>query len=621
MEAKYTAIEYTVAFDPNGGTGTMAEIKVTVEKDFDPGCAFVRVNYTFAGWSYSADGPGISAEIDPAEFDATTLRCTAYALWEGVPCTVTYKISVNKASGATETCQYSAETYPYGSEQRIIGASLEGYSVSGWTTTDTAVGADGKYTVDKDIVFTAAADPNLYSYTVKYMAGSVVLKTVSNLQAKFGASVTPEILAFTGYTAPTESKTIEIGTDPSKNTVVYEYVAKLYRYTVKYEDDYGNTLADDVTGTGAYGTYVEAELKTIAGYKTPLRWSIKITDSETDNVYTYYYSVDYFTITFDTDGGSAISAITQGYGTPITAPETVPEKTGHTFRFWSKDGTSEYGFTTMPPEDITLKAVWEANLYGYTVKYRDAGGKKIADDATGTADFGTEVDAELKTIAGYTAPAAGKIAITEVSENNVKTYTYTITMKNAEGRYVPETGMDEAAFTGDQISSVRNDAAADPGVDMAVSVGESTVYFGNEALKSLRDGAATLSVTVLTDVSREIRNIIGESAPVYRITFGSNSEFGSPVTVTVPYTPDAGKSGDGLRVYYLKDGAVAEKIDCRYADGKVSFDTTHFSDYAVVWEEPSSSGGFPVAAVIAAIAAIAVLAVAGFIFIQKKKSA
>ncbi len=255
------------------------------------------------------------------------------------------------------------------------------------------------------------------------------------------------------------------------------------------------------------------------------------------------------------------------------------------------------------------------------MKYRDAGGKKIADDATGTADFGTEVDAELKTIAGYTAPAAGKIAITEVSENNVKTYTYTITMKNAEGRYVPETGMDEAAFTGDQISSVRNDAAADPGVDMAVSVGESTVYFGNEALKSLRDGAATLSVTVLTDVSREIRNIIGESAPVYRITFGSNSEFGSPVTVTVPYTPDAGKSGDGLRVYYLKDGAVAEKIDCRYADGKVSFDTTHFSDYAVVWEEPSSSGGFPVAAVIAAIAAIAVLAVAGFIFIQKKKSA
>ena len=64
-----------------------------------------------------------------------------------------------------------------------------------------------------------------------------------------------------------------------------------------------------------------------------------------------------YTITFNTDGGTAINAITQNYGTTITKPAD-PEKTGHTFKGWDKEIPA-----TMPAEDVTITAQWDVNKY------------------------------------------------------------------------------------------------------------------------------------------------------------------------------------------------------------------------------------------------------------------
>ena len=60
-----------------------------------------------------------------------------------------------------------------------------------------------------------------------------------------------------------------------------------------------------------------------------------------------------YTITFDTAGGSEIAPITQDYGTAITAPE-APTREGYTFMGWDREIP-----TTMPAENITLKAKWK----------------------------------------------------------------------------------------------------------------------------------------------------------------------------------------------------------------------------------------------------------------------
>ncbi len=62
-----------------------------------------------------------------------------------------------------------------------------------------------------------------------------------------------------------------------------------------------------------------------------------------------------YTITFDTDGGSEISAITQNYATDVTAPAN-PTKTGYTFSNWNPEIPA-----TMPAEDMTVIAQWVAN--------------------------------------------------------------------------------------------------------------------------------------------------------------------------------------------------------------------------------------------------------------------
>lgn len=62
-----------------------------------------------------------------------------------------------------------------------------------------------------------------------------------------------------------------------------------------------------------------------------------------------------YTITFDTDGGSSIASISGVQGSAVTAPKK-PTKKDYTFLGWDKQIP-----TTMPSQDMTIKALWEYN--------------------------------------------------------------------------------------------------------------------------------------------------------------------------------------------------------------------------------------------------------------------
>ena len=84
-------------------------------------------------------------------------------------------------------------------------------------------------------------------------------------------------------------------------------------------------------------------------------------DKVTDNITLYAkWAANTYTITFDTAGGSEIAPITQEYGTVITAPE-APTREGYTFIGWDKEIP-----TTMPAENMTVTAQWEINRYTIT---------------------------------------------------------------------------------------------------------------------------------------------------------------------------------------------------------------------------------------------------------------
>ena len=89
-----------------------------------------------------------------------------------------------------------------------------------------------------------------------------------------------------------------------------------------------------------------------------------------------------YTITFDTDGWSAVASISANEWDSVTAPAN-PTKDGYTFAGWDKTIP-----TTMPAENMTIKAKWTKKSSGGSSSWGGGGGsssyscKNLPDNAT-----------------------------------------------------------------------------------------------------------------------------------------------------------------------------------------------------------------------------------------------
>ena len=92
------------------------------------------------------------------------------------------------------------------------------------------------------------------------------------------------------------------------------------------------------------------------------------------------FSVNNYTVSFETNGGSLCDPISQEYGSSIPFP--CPAKTGYSFDCWCSDEglKTKYESTTIPAEDIKLYAKWIPN--NYTVMFDVNGGDELETNET-----------------------------------------------------------------------------------------------------------------------------------------------------------------------------------------------------------------------------------------------
>ena len=144
-----TVVTYTVTFDANGGTGTMAAqtaaLPITISQN-----TFTRSGFNFSGWNTSSDGSGTSY-TDEGSYN-TTADVTLYAQWTAQSYTITFD-----ANGGTGTMAAQTSTLPIAISQNTF--TRNGYNFSGWNTSSDGSGTS--YT-DQD-TYNITTDVTLYA--------------------------------------------------------------------------------------------------------------------------------------------------------------------------------------------------------------------------------------------------------------------------------------------------------------------------------------------------------------------------------------------------------------------------------------------------------------------------
>ena len=180
-----------------------------------------------------------------------------------------------------------------------------------------------------------------------------------------GDSVPADVTELTvQWTAPTYAVTLNTNGGTINNGNVTEYI-----YGV------GATLptADDMTYTGhTFKGWYDNE--GLTGDPVMAIGGTEMGNKE----YWAKWTINQYTITFDTDGGSEVAPITQDYGTAITAPAD-PTREGYTFTGWDKTIPA-----TMPAGDMTITAQWTVNQY--TITYDLDGGTAEGNPDTYTVE-------------------------------------------------------------------------------------------------------------------------------------------------------------------------------------------------------------------------------------------
>ena len=369
--ANWTAHTYTVTFDKNdaAATGTMTSqsFKYDVEQALKAN-AFTKANYTFAGWATSAGGSAVytdgqSVKNLTAEANGTV---KLYAVWTQNPqVTVTFDKNASDATGTM-----AAQTI-YSGVSTALNAnafSRTGYTFAGWATSASgavayADGAEVKFTTNTTLY--AKWTPINYNITYALDGGSV-------------ATANPAT-----YNIETATFTL---TNPTKTGYTF------------------------LGWTGSNGT-------------TP-QTTVTITKGTTGNLnYTANWRINQYTITFDTAGGSTIAAITQDYGTAVTAPAN-PTKTGYTFAGWDKTIPS-----TMPAENMTITAKWTAHTYTVRFDKNDSAATGTMSAQTFTYDAEQALTANAFRKANYTfagwATSADSTTVAYTDGQRVKNLTAT----------------------------------------------------------------------------------------------------------------------------------------------------------------------------------------------------
>ena len=392
LYAKWTENKYTLTFDANGGTGSMApKADLTGEYTLPDNEFTAPSGKQFKGWSLTTDG-AIVTKVDMTE------NRTVYAIWENIP-VVTYTVSF-AANGGTGTMAdvtgiSGKYTLPANGFTAPAGKQFKAWSVGG---VEKVVG--DKITVTANTTVTAVWEAVEYNVTVtggtaSVGAGTPITKATMGTTVTLTAGAAPSGKVFDkwevvsgGITlADANSATTTFVMPASAVSVKATYKTTpvtTYNLTTQVNGGHG-TISASKTGLTAGSTETitfnpevgyEIDTVTVNGTATSVYGNtLNVTMNENKTVVVTYKAIEY-NITV-TDGkatigaGSEISKAAEGTAVTLTA-NAAPS--GKVFDKWEvvsggitlADANSATTTFTMPASAVSVKATYKNAPHTHT---------------------------------------------------------------------------------------------------------------------------------------------------------------------------------------------------------------------------------------------------------------
>ena len=250
-----------------------------------------------------------------------------------------------------------------------------GYDFKGWKIGNAVLTAGAAYTVDEDdMVFTAQWEARTDTpYTVEHylenLDGSYALDTTEPLKGTTDTTVTAAAKSYDNFTYDsTVPGTVASGNIAGDGSLVLKlfYTRNTYDYTVRHikqlpDGSYDEANAEVETLSGKFEALAAVTAKDYGSHyptnDADTKQNIKIEKGLTIDV---KYDLDEHTLTFETNGGSAINPVTVRHGNAVARPAD-PTKDKYTFIGWYADPefTEEYDFATVLEADKTIYAKFE----------------------------------------------------------------------------------------------------------------------------------------------------------------------------------------------------------------------------------------------------------------------
>lgn len=240
---------------------------------------------------------------------------------------------------------------------------------------ETLLKAGDTYTITAGgVVFTAQWEARTDTpYTVEHylenLDGSYALDTTEPLKGTTDTTVTAAAKSYDNFTYDsTVPGTVASGNIAGDGSLVLKlfYTRNTYDYTVRHikqlpDGTYDEANAEVETLSGKFEALAAVTAKDYGSHyptnDAGTKQNIKIEKNLTIDV---KYDLDNHTLTFETNGGSAIDPVTVRHGNAVARPAD-PTKDKYTFIGWYVDPefTEEYDFTTVLEADKTIYAKFE----------------------------------------------------------------------------------------------------------------------------------------------------------------------------------------------------------------------------------------------------------------------